>query len=309
MSYYRYNLVPETKPMGRIYTVFIVTIYLLSAFKALGQVSIASLPNTYTQDFSSFGTGNVSWTDNSTLNGWYATSNPLNANTGTTATNACYNFGSGGNSDRAIGAISTATTHRFGLRMKNNSGTTITSFDISFVGEQWRQNANAHTLVFEYQVSSSAITSLTSGTWSPFTALDFTAPQSGTAGALDGNNAANRTALSGTLTVNVPNGFEIFFRWTKSGTSSPGLAVDDLSVTASLSVNPAPCGTENFSNLPTDSPGNYNARSWTGTDGVTWTAEGARTDRTMTGKAICFGQNTHGTRKVTSRYMQRGLAS
>jgi hypothetical protein len=294
--------------MGRIYTVFIVAIFLLSAFNALGQVSVVSLPDTYTQDFSSFGTGNVSWTDNSTLSGWYATSNPLNANTGSTATNGCYNFGSGGNSDRAIGAIATTdSTHRFGLRMKNNAGTTITSFDIGFVGEQWRQNANAHTLVFEYQISSSAITSLTSGTWTAFTALDFTAPQTGTGAALDGNNSANRTTLSGILTVNVPDGYEIFFRWTKLGSNSPGLAVDDLSITASLSVNSALCATENFSNLPEDSPGNYNLRSWTGTDGVIWTAEGARTDRIMTGKAICFGQNTHGTRKVTSAVYAEGI--
>ena len=55
---------------------------------------------------------------------------------------------------------------------------------------------------------------------------------------------------------------------------------------------------ENFSNLPTASPGNYLSRSWTGTDGVTWTATLARTDQTINGKAITFDNS--GTRSVSS---------
>lgn len=75
-------------------------------------------------------------------------------------------------------------------------------------------------------------------------------------------------------------------------------------VMATFALN-AQCATENFSNLPTATSGSYLARSWTGTDGVTWTALGARTDQTLNGKAICFG--TSGTRSVTSPTYTGGL--
>ena len=47
-------------------------------------------------------------------------------------------------------------------------------------------------------------------------------------------------------------------------------------------------GNEDFANVPTTSSSSYLVRSWTGTNGVTWTAVGARTDQTMTGKSICW---------------------
>jgi len=113
--------------------------------------------------------------------------------------------------DRALGCLqSGGNAQYFGVRLKNNSSTAIASFDISFTGEQWRQN-NAGSLIFEYQVASS-VTALTGGTWLPATQFDFAAPNNGTAGPLNGNNPANRTAISNTLTVNVPAGSEIMFR-------------------------------------------------------------------------------------------------
>lgn len=66
-------------------------------------------------------------------------------------------------------------------------------------------------------------------------------------------------------------------------------------------------GTEDFSNLPTTSSGSYLSRTWTGTDGVTWTAQGARTDQTLNGKAICFG--TSGNRWVTSPTYANGMGT
>jgi|GEM_PF-1252634 len=75
-------------------------------------------------------------------------------------------------------------------------------------------------------------------------------------------------------------------------------------VSASLQLLQAQ-GTENFSNLPTASSTAYQARTWTGTDGVIWSAQGARTDQTLNGKAICFG--TSGTRSVTSPSYAGGM--
>lgn len=47
-------------------------------------------------------------------------------------------------------------------------------------------------------------------------------------------------------------------------------------------------GTESFTNIPTGSSGSYSNRSWTGDNGATWGATDARTDQTITGKAICI---------------------
>ena len=207
---------------------------MLFSVVAFGQVNI-SAGSTITQDFSSLGTTSIgTFTNNTTLPGWYITTAGLPINTGTTNANSCYNFGILGTNplaDRALGALSTGTTHRFGLRLTNNGATTITSFNISFTGEQWRSFA-AGTLVFEYQIGTT-ITSLTAGTWTAVTALDFANLTTSAGAATDGNNTSFRTAKSTTLNANVPPANEIFFRWTKAGTSSAGLAIDDLSVTAS----------------------------------------------------------------------------
>jgi len=214
--------------------IYLLLFFIFSISCAYSQVNIA-VGGSYTQDFdAALGTTSVApYTNNVTFTGWYITSANLNINTGSNNANAVYNFGATGTNpltDRALGAISTATTHRFGLRLLNNGATNITSFVINFTGEQWR-SFNAGTLAFEYQTGTT-VTSLTTGTWIPFTTLDFASLATSGGSALDGNAPANRTAKSGALAVDVPAGTEILFRWTKAGSSSPGLAIDDLSITA-----------------------------------------------------------------------------
>ena len=207
--------------------------FLFSATFGWGQVNLA-VGGTYNQNFDGLGTASIAtYTNNTTLAGWYITSAGLPVNTGTTNANSCYNFGVLGTnplSDRALGAISTATTHRFGLRLLNNGASDITSFNVSFTGEQWR-SFNAGNLVFEYQTGTT-VTSITAGTWTALAALNFSSLATSGGAAMDGNAPANRTAVSATLTVSVPAGTEIFFRWSRIGSSSPGLAIDDLSVVA-----------------------------------------------------------------------------
>ena len=48
-------------------------------------------------------------------------------------------------------------------------------------------------------------------------------------------------------------------------------------------------GVETFSNF-TRSSGSYGTQTWTGDNGMTWTAEDARTDQDLTGDAICIRQ-------------------
>lgn len=218
-----------------------------SSFALTNGGNITALGVALTENFdalASTGTG-IAWTDNSTIPGWYSTRATYNSGTGSSNTGALYSFGVAGTnpvSDRALGSVasgSTLTVYQ-AARLTNSTGATITSLDISYVGEQWRNGGNttAHTLTFQYQVANAgAVTGANtpSSGWTTFSPLSFTGPvATATAVALDGNAAANRTALAATLSVTVNPGQEIWLRWQDpdDAGSDHGLAIDDFSVIA-----------------------------------------------------------------------------
>lgn len=205
---------------------------------------------TYNQNFDSLansGTANT-WTDNSTLPGWYASKSVspnavslYRAGTGSDTAGAIYSFGSSGSTERALGSIASGTPGNFayGARFLNDTGLEVTNIQVSYTGEQWRNggNATAHTLAFSYRISNSAITDsdvLNTAFWTSVSALNFITPTVGTTpAALDGNSAANRTSLSALLNgvILFPDQ-ELFIRWFDPNDSGNdhALAVDDLSV-------------------------------------------------------------------------------
>ena len=219
-------------------------------------INIITLGTPITQNFDTLATSGTanSWTDDTTLQGWYAQfglqpTNPTTyrADSGTGTTGAIYSYGTGTNTDRAFGSVSSGTPGDIfiALKLTNNTGLTITSLDISYNGEQWRNggNTSAQQLDFQYQVASPAtITDANTPTnaWTDFNALDFVSPITGaTAAALDGNAVANRTARSANLPVTVNNGQEIWLRWkdTNDAGNDHGLAIDDFSVTPNGAVS------------------------------------------------------------------------
>ncbi|HSK64898.1 MAG TPA: lamin tail domain-containing protein, partial [Pyrinomonadaceae bacterium] len=228
--------------------------------------SITTLESPLTENFdtlASTGTGIV-WTDNGTIPGWYSTRVAYNSGTGSSNTGALYSFGVAGTNpatDRALGSVASGGTGTifYGVRFINNTGNTINSLDVSYVGEQWRNGGSssatpsiAQTIEFEYQVANAgAITGINTPStgWVDHDALDFTSPIFGTTtnSALDGNAPANRTAKSSTITLTVAPGQEVWLRWRDidNPNNDHGLAVDDLSVTAhgvggvNLSINDA----------------------------------------------------------------------
>ena len=223
--------------------------------------SITALGVPLTENFDSLasaGTG-VAWVDDSTIPGWYSTRTTYNSGTGSSNAGALYSFGVAGTgpaTDRALGSVASGatTTVYQAARLTNNTGSTITSLAISYMGEQWRNggNAAAHTLTFQYKVANAGVitgANTPSAGWTTFSDLSFTGPVTGTtAGALDGNAAANRTLISGALTVTVNAGQEIWLRWQDpdDAGSDHGLAIDDVSVTANGSAGdsaPAVTGT------------------------------------------------------------------
>lgn len=228
---------------SKILYAFLMTLFSIWGW---GQVSITTLPQTYNQDFNGLSNNSsTSWNNNSTLTGWYISSATLAIYSATANSNSCYNTGSSSSSDRSIGALSTSgSSHYFSIRIKNNSGQAISSLNLSFTGEQWRQN-DAGTLVFSYRVSSSPITDPTIGTYTNVSLFNFSSINNGTASGIDGNDPSNRLNISNTLSVNIPAGSEIMLKWSKSGSNSAILSVDDISITANpaCSAPSTPAGT------------------------------------------------------------------
>ncbi len=174
-------------------------------------------------------------------NGWGFAESGTNANTtytagtGSSTAGDTYSFGATGNTERAFGGLQSGTLiPTVGGCFINNTGQTITSLDISYTGEQWRLGATGRNDRLDFQYSTNA-TSLTTGTYTDFDALDFVAPISmGATGALDGNAAANRVNVPATISgLNIANGATLFIRWNSFDATGAddGLAVDDFSLT------------------------------------------------------------------------------
>lgn len=226
--------------------------------------SITTLGSPLTENFNTLATSGTAnaWSDNSTIGGLYAqfaavATNPTIyiADAGTSNTGGIHSHGTGTNTERALGSVGSNATGDifYGFKLTNNTGTTITSLDVSYTGEQWRNGGNtaAQQLDFQYQVVAPGTVTdanMPATGWIDFNGLDFVSPVVGaTLAALDGNAAANRTAKSDTISVTVNAGQEVWIRWkdTNDAGNDHGLAVDDLSVTAhggpgvNISVNDA----------------------------------------------------------------------
>jgi hypothetical protein len=199
-----------------------------------------------------------------TNTGWtFSETGDITANTtyaaqlGDGAAGDTWSFGAFNQDDRALGTLrgSTSLVSMFGASFTRSfvDASIIDIYvKITFTGEQWRLGATgvADRLDFEYSRNA---TSLTTGDWTDFNALDFNAPvTTGTANfQLDGNLAANQTAVSNSTTFTVPsvlNGQDFWIRWKDFdavGTAEHGLAVDNFSMT----VVPEPSTTTLFGAL------------------------------------------------------------
>ncbi len=161
---------------------------------------------------------------------------------GSSNTGNTYSFGTTGSTDRALGSLGSGSLEStYGVLLTNGLGSTITAFDIAYVGEQWRLgNSTDDGLTFQYSTNA---TSLTTGTWTTVSALNFLpAVTSGTQGALDGNLAANQRSLAATIGgLSIASGANFGFRWTdlNSGGNDHGLGVDNFSVKSTLAATGA----------------------------------------------------------------------
>ena len=234
---------------------------LLTACAILAGAAHAQISYTggvYSQNFDTLpGTTNnqtgQAWTNNSTLAGWYSSHAAFGVTDGTIGGTAAtfdstsvaanigmFSFGTAASTDRALGSRATSTGSNdpvlYGVRLVNNTTQTLTKFTVIYTGEQWFKSsaATAHTLLFDYQLGA---TSISTGTWTNVSAGLFTAPiaTGTTPTALNGNTAANRTvklvAVSG---LSWAPGQELWVRFRDANESGneQGLAVDDFSFLA-----------------------------------------------------------------------------
>lgn len=235
------------------------SIIMAASFAVQAQLFLSS-GTSYQQDFNTLAASpktNATWADNKTLPGWYAA-----RESGTNTHFKSYRVGSGDikkgwiyslgseqgkgrnpQSDRALGAIATATTGTiaFGVRFQNDTRKPVSNFTVSYSGEQWRNEGNERpqALVFSYRVGKAALTNPEPGVlegWTFLSAMDFkSSRERSVEPKLDGNLPISRVAKSGVVLsgVTLQPGEELFLRWSDVNDNGPddGLAIDDLSVT------------------------------------------------------------------------------
>jgi predicted extracellular nuclease len=257
---------------------------------AAGSISLPTVGVAYTQNFDTLANSSISST---VPPGWDFAESGSGANTtyaagtGSSTIGDTYSFGATSSSDRAFGGLQSGSLiPTIGASFTNNTGATITDLAIAYTGEQWRLGTAGRADRLDFQISTNAI-SLTVGTWADQNSLDFTSPTTtGSARALDGNAAANRSAVSATITsLNIPNGATFWIRWTDFNATSfdDGQAVDDFSLTPAANMT-APTGTG------AASPSTVTAGNTTRlTVAVTPGANPASTGITMTGDLSPIG--------------------
>ncbi|HEV7232752.1 MAG TPA: Calx-beta domain-containing protein, partial [Sphingorhabdus sp.] len=209
------------------------------ALTGSGTISLGAIDTAVTENFDTLANSGTS----STLpNGWYfdetgtAANLTYTAGTGSGTTGDVYSLGATGDSDRAFGSLQSGSlVPVLGAQFTNNTGASIGSLDVAYVGEQWRLGATGRADSLVFQISFDA-TSVSSGTWTTVSQLNFTSPvQSGATGALNGNSAANQTAISYSLVLAnaIASGQSFWIRWTDTNATSSddALAIDNFSIT------------------------------------------------------------------------------
>ena len=241
-------------------------LWLVSTIGLQGQILLSGGLN-YSQNFDSLACvsigATVPWADNTTLPGWYASRAhqasggaygpypyvSYRVSGGDHNDGWIYSFGTNGVNpitERAFGSVSSSLpgTNAWGVRFQNNTTNLLGQVMISYTGEQWRNggNANTQTMYFTYRTSASPIPDPTPGNesaWTPFPALNFNTPATGTTALpVDGNAPYNRTIFSNVLLPGVllNPGDEIFLRWHDINDvgNDHGFGVDDLTVSFSI---------------------------------------------------------------------------
>lgn len=193
----------------------------------------------YAQDFDTLSNVAGSTTNDLAIPGWFLTESGGGArdneqyavDNGTLTTGDAYSYGAAGSTERALGSLRSGTLIPvFGACFTNATGFTITGLSVAFTGEEWRLGSAGRTDALDFQYSTDAF-DLVTGTWTDVAALKFVTPDTGTAGAKNGNAAGERTPIAATIApLAIADGATFWLRWIDSDASGAddGLAIDDF---------------------------------------------------------------------------------
>jgi hypothetical protein len=152
-------------------------------------------------------------------------------------------YGTNGSTERALGALPTSNQiNHFGMLLVNNSSDTYGSFDLSYVGEQWRRGEPGvtNTMTFAFGRANDIDATLVD-----VPALSFANPNNQAAPtevALDGNLPANQVSVAGTVGgFTWAPGQTLVLRWAMSEGSGQdnGMGIDDFEFTAHVVPEPS----------------------------------------------------------------------
>ncbi len=281
-------------------------------------ISLTTLGSASTQNFDTLSNVAGSTTNNLTIPGWFMTESGGGArdneqyavDTGNSNAGDTNSYGATASTDRALGSLrSGSLISTFGACFTNNTGAAISSLDVTYTGEEWRLGTAARTDQINFEYSTDA-TDLVTGTWAGIAALNFVTPDTVTTGIKNGNAAADRSALSTTISsLTIANGATFWMRWTDPDATGAddGLAVDDFSLTPNgaaagaaltvddVSLNEGNAGTTTFTFTVSLSqpagPGGVTLDIATA-DGTAF-APGDYTSKSLTGQTIPAGSSTY----------------
>jgi hypothetical protein len=195
----------------------------------------------------------------------------LRAGTGSQNTGAFWSFGATTTTERSLGSVGSTTiatnpatptptpdTSRvlMGLRLNNATSDTLTSFTLTFDGEQWRDGGRssvAETMIFEYQLGATALeqdagwiapagTTSTQGAPNPAGGSNgsWTSPvqnASTTGAAVDGNVAGLVDDITVTVSgISWAPGTDLWLRWNdpQVGGNDHGMSIDNVVFSAAV---------------------------------------------------------------------------
>ncbi len=268
---------PHSSQRGSLGVVVVVCgLTLLSPGEAKAAVNYSLPGSAYSQNFdslpntpqnTSLGGSPAGWTDdnaspgsNSSIVGWYlyhpnvqgeggaSGYQRLRIGAGTANTGSFMSWGASGSTDRALGSLASNTMATnptpnmyFGLRLHNDTGATLSSFTLTYDGEQWRDGGaatpNAQSLAFTWSTTATALND-SDTLFNVAPALDFTSPvlaNTGSGAAVDGNVAGLVAGISATVSdINWSPGTDLWLRWADLNNTGNdhGLGIDNLTFMA-----------------------------------------------------------------------------
>lgn len=263
--------------MKKFLSLLLSGLFLLMLFPVWGQVSITTLGVASTQNFNGMGNSATAPLPSGFKFGadWSTGTTATTHAAGTTGTGVLASSSAGGAYNFANGATASSTERSIGFlssgvftsprsivfAFTNNTGSTVTSLDVSFNYEKYRSGTRAFDWTFFHGSSSAPSTADANGNQS------YSADANNTTISNPPASVSKSFTISG---LSITNGTTYYLRWTYTGsggsTNAQGLGIDDFSLTLNGTSCAAP--STQASALGTNTPNvDGFSVSWTAGDG------------------------------------------